>query len=77
MPMSIKNNPKFPDWINNIEQSITRIRKELSQINVLIKCKAENAYTRHQKALLQKYSKKLGTTKLRTRTDKTSLETRT
>ena len=54
--MSIKNNPKFPNWINTIEQSIARIRKELSQITVLIKCKAENAYTSHQKALLQKYS---------------------
>ena len=69
-PMSIKNNPKFPNWINNIEQSIARIRKEFSQINVLIKCKAENAYTRYQKALLQKYSKKLGNTKLRTLTYK-------
>ena len=72
-PMSIKNNPKFPNWINNIEQSIARIRKELSQINVLIKCKTENAYTRHQKALLQKYSKKLGNTKLRTLTYKTTV----
>ena len=64
MPINIKNTPKFPNWINNIEQSIARIRKELSQINVVIKCKAENAYTRHRKALLQKYSKKLGNTKL-------------
>ena len=73
MPMSIKNNPKFPNWINNIKQSIARIRKELSQINVLIKCKAKNAYTRHQKALLQKYSKKLGNTKLRALTYKTTV----
>ena len=76
--MSIKNNSKFRNWINNIEQSIARTRKELSQINVLIKCKAENAYTRHQKALLQKYSKKLDNTELRTLTYKNhSLETRT
>ena len=71
--MSIKNNPKFRNWINNIEQSIARTRKELSQINVLIKCKAENAYTRHQKALLQKYSKKLDNTELRTLTYKTTV----
>ena len=29
-PMNIKNHPKFPNWINNIEQSIARITKELS-----------------------------------------------
>ena len=69
--MSIKNNPKFPNWINNIEQSIARIRKELSQIHVLIK--AENAYTKRQKALLPKYSKKIGNTKLRTLTYKTTV----
>ena len=72
-PMSIKNNPKFPNWINNIEQSIARIRKELSQIHVLIKCKVENAYTKRQKALLPKYSKKIGNTKLRTLTYKTTV----
>ena len=72
-PMSIKNNPKFSNCINNIEQSIARIRKELSQINVLITCNAENAYTRHQKALPQKYSKKLGNTKLRTLPYKTTV----
>ena len=49
MTMSTKNHPKFPNWVNNIKQSIARIRKELSQINALIKCKAENTNTRIKK----------------------------
>ena len=55
----------MPKWLHHLEQSINRVRKELNHINLLIKCKKENSYSKHQKKLLNKYRKKLGNTTLR------------
>ena len=41
----------MPKWIYHLEESITRVRREINQINVLIKCKIEKQFTAHQKRL--------------------------
>ena len=55
----------MPKSLHHLEQSIKRVRKELNHINLFIKCKKENSYSKHRKELLNKYWKKLGNTTLR------------
>ena len=45
--------------VTPLEPSIYRVQKELNHNNLLIKCKKENSYSKHQKKLLNKYQKKL------------------
>ena len=64
-PANHKESNTLPKWLHHLEQSINRFRKELNHINLLIKFKKENSYSKHQKKLLNKYRKKLGNTTLR------------
>ena len=59
-----KNGP--PKWITSIESSINRIRKLISYVQVVIKCKRESTFTKHQKTLLHTLKKKLGNSKMST-----------
>ena len=59
-PPNQKESDTLPNWLHHLEQSINRVRKELNHTNLLIKCKKENFYSKHQKKLLNKYRKKLG-----------------
>ena len=59
-----KNGP--PKWITFIESSINRIRKLISYVQVVIKCKRESTFTKHQKTLLHKLEKKFGNSKMST-----------
>ena len=56
----------MPKWIYHLEESISRVRQEINQINVLIKCKIEKQFTAHQKRLLSKFLKNHGNTKMTT-----------
>ena len=51
--------------VTPLEPSIYRVQKELNHNNLLIKCKKENSYSKHQKKLLNQYQKRLGNTTLR------------
>ena len=42
------------------------MRREINQINVLIKCNIEKQFTAHQKRLLNKFLKNYGNTKMTT-----------
>ena len=64
-PANQKESNSLPKWLHHLEQSRNRVRKEINHINLLIKCKKENFYSKHQKKLLNKYRKKLGNTTLR------------
>ena len=44
-----KNRP--PKWITSIESSINRIKKLISYVQVVIKCKRESTFTKHQKKI--------------------------
>ena len=59
-PINQKESNTFPEWLHHLEQSTNRVRKELNHVSLLIKCKKENSYSKHQKELLNKYWKKLG-----------------
>ena len=66
-----KNEP--PKWITSIENSINRIRKLIAHIQVVIKCKKECQFTKHQKTLLQMLKKKFGNSKMSTLETKLAL----
>ena len=53
-------------WITSIESSINRIRKLISHVHVVIKCKRESTFTKHQKTLLHTLKKKFGDSKMST-----------
>ena len=59
-----KNGPS--KWITSIESSINRIRKLISYVQVVIKCKRESTFTKHQKTLLHTLKKKFGNNKMST-----------
>ena len=49
-----------------IKNLISRVRQQINQINILIKCKFEKQFTAHQKRLLNKFLKNYGNTKMTT-----------
>ena len=59
-----KNQP--PKWITSTESSINRIKKLKSHVQVVIKCKRESTFTKHQKTLLHKLKKKFDNSKMST-----------
>ena len=65
-PEKAKEKLDMPKWIYHLEESISRVRREINQINVLIKCKIEKQFTAHQKRLLNKFLKNYGNTKMTT-----------
>ena len=65
-PEKAKEKLDMPKWIYQLEESISRVRPEINQITVLIKCKTEKQFTAHQKRLLNKFLKNYGNTKMAT-----------
>ena len=65
-PEKVKEKLDMPKWIYYLEESISRVRRKVNQINVLIKCKTEKQFTTHQKDLLNKFLKNYGNTKMKT-----------
>ena len=55
-----------PKWINHLEESINKVRKQIGQLQTVIKCKTQNVYTNHQKRLIQQFDKRFGNTRMRT-----------
>ena len=56
----------MPKWIYHLEESISRVRREINQINILNKCETEKQFPAHQKRLLNKFFKNYGNTKMTT-----------
>ena len=65
-PEKAKENLDKPKWIYHVEESISRMRQEINQINVLTGCKTQKQFTAHQKHLLNKFLKNYGNTKMAT-----------
>ena len=57
-PEKAKEKLDMPKWIYQLEESISRVRREINQITVLIKCETEKQLTAHQKRLLNNFFKK-------------------
>ena len=54
-PEKAKEKLDMPKWIYQLEESISRVRREINQITVLIKCETEKQLTAHQKRLLNNF----------------------
>ena len=50
-PEKAKEKLDMPKWIYHLEESISQVRREINQINVLIKFKTEKQFTAKQKCL--------------------------
>ena len=57
---------QLPKWVTSTESSINRIKKLKSHAQVVIKCKRDSTFTKHQKTLLHKLKKKFGNSKMST-----------
>ena len=62
-----------PGWIRQLEQRVESIRRQMSQLLVVIDCKKNNKYTKHQKALQIKFTKKYGNCRMSTLNHKLQL----
>ena len=58
-PEKAKEKLDMRKWIYKLEESISRVRREISQMTVFIKCKFEKQFTAYKKRLLKKIFKKL------------------
>ena len=65
-PEKAKEKLDIPKWIYQLEESISRVRREINQITVFIKCKTEKQFTAHQKRLLNKFLENYGNTRMAT-----------
>ena len=43
-----RETPKRPKWLTNLDQKVTKLRKTIAHINVVLECKRSNNFTRHQ-----------------------------
>ena len=43
-----RETPKRPKWLTNRDQKVTKLRKTIAHINVVLECKRSNNFTRHQ-----------------------------
>ena len=58
-----KYEKKDPVWMTNITNRINAIRRKLSHVNLILKCKQEGKYTRKQKIIHGKLARLYGSTK--------------
>ena len=65
-PEKAKGRLDVSKWIYHLEESISRVRRKINQITVLIKWKTEKEFTPHEKPLLNKFFKNYGNTKMTT-----------
>ena len=56
----------MPQWITNIEDKITRLRRTKGHLTTIISCKKTGIFNNQQKNLKEKYYKKYGNTRLHT-----------
>ena len=64
---------KEPGWMIDITNRITAIRRKISHVNVILKCKLDGKYTPKQKFIQKKLTRIYGST---TKTRLTEVETR-
>ena len=55
-----------PKWIVNFENNIERLKTVIIHVQVIINCKNKGKFTKHQKTILHRLTKKFGNTKMRT-----------
>ena len=55
--------PKQPKWLTNLDQKVTKLRKTIAHINVVLECKRSNNFTCHQLKVRENLHQKFGNTK--------------
>ena len=73
----VKEKLDMSKWIYNLEESISRMRREINQITELIKCKTEKQFTAHQKHLKNYGNRKMTTLKFKCTMLKQDLKSKT
>ena len=58
-----RERPKRPKWLSNLDQKVTKLRKTIAHINVVLECKRSNNFTRHQLKVRENLHRKFGNTK--------------
>ena len=58
-----RKTPKRPKWLANLDQKLTKLRKTIAHINVVLECKRSNNFTRHQLKVRENLHRKFGNTK--------------
>ena len=53
---------KRPKWLTNFDQKVTKLRKTIALINVVLKCKRSNNFTHHQLKVRKNLHRKFGST---------------
>ena len=58
-----RETPKRPKWLTNLDQKVTKLRKTIAHINVVLECRRSNNFTRHQLKVRENLHRKFGNTK--------------
>ena len=58
-----RKTPKRPKWLANLDQRLTKLRKTIAHINVVLECKRSNHFTRHQLKVRENLHRKFDNTK--------------
>ena len=58
-----KEGPAEPKWIQNLDNKIKRLRREISHTQFILSCSANNSYTKHQRRIREWLRYKFGNEK--------------
>ena len=58
-----KEGPAEPKWIQNLDNKIKRLRREISRSQLILSCSVSNSYTKHQRRIRERLRYKSGNVK--------------
>ena len=58
-----KEDPVKPKWIQNLDNKIQRLRRDVSHTQLILSCSANNSYTEHQHRIRERLRYKFGNVK--------------
>ena len=58
-----KEDPAKPKWIQNLDNKIHRLRRDVSHTQLILSCSVNNSYTEHQHGIQERLRYKFGNVK--------------
>ena len=58
-----KEDPAKPKWIQNLDNKIQRLRRDVSHTQLILSCSVNNSYTEHQHGIRERLRYKFGNVK--------------
>ena len=58
-----KEEPAEPKWIQNLDNKIKRLRRDISHTQLILSCSVNNSYTEHQRRIRERLRYKFGNVK--------------